>query len=181
MYESSGLKRKAAYWVCRALPGFSPREDDIIDPWEVMRSPRSVLICAPFTYEDFQSTLPFLNKLLNRFSKSSLTVAAVKEHRWMLDMALVNRVIILTEEQANYLKLPKKEFRDFLRRRRFDVAIDLNPGGTLFSSILCAVCGAKLRIGFAGEGSDRFLNFQIQPRPENDDVGRYRVMLNYIG
>lgn len=182
MFNLNGLKRKAAYWVSRALPGFLPREDVVINPWEVMRSPRSVLICAPFTYEDFQRTIPFLNKLLDRFSKSSITVAVVKEHRWMLDVSLANRLIMLTEEEhANFLKLPKKEFRDFLRRRRFDVAIDLNPSGTLFSSILCAVSGAAVRVGFTGEDSDRFFNFQIQPLPENDEAGRYRVLLNYIG
>jgi ADP-heptose:LPS heptosyltransferase len=90
------------------------------------------------------------------------------------------QVITIAKDDVGFFKLPRRKIRKYFRNNKYDIAIDFNRGGTVFSAILCALCGAGIRIGFAGGGSERFLNYLISPQSGVAEE-RFRALLSYVG
>ena len=162
------------------VPGYIITEGQVINHHRILKSPRSVMVCMPFAYDEFQAALLIFDSMVERFSGSELTVVALWNFRNWIENRAHWRMVSLTSYSANFFRLPTRQLRASLRLESFDVAIDLNPGGILFSSILCAACGAKVRVGFAGEKSDCFFNFQVQPRADENIRDKYVTLLNYL-
>ena len=162
------------------MPGYRAPAESAIDHIIELKSARSILICMPFNFEEFQDALSPLNSILESFAKRDITVITPWSYRNWLENVNNHRIITISDDNLNFLKLPRKSLIRQLKQKNFEVAIDLNPGVTLFSSILCAATGAKVRVGFAGEDSDRFFNFQVKLSEAEAANQQYSTLLHYI-
>ena len=180
MVQLTGIKRKAALLMCRILPGLKPRENETINPWNILRSSKSALICAPFDRDEFRQAVVALNKLSAKLTDSKITIIAAEDCLDSGTAIVHNSIIPISEKDMGFLKIPRKAFINSLKDLGQDTAIDLNPAGTLLSAIICAVSGAKVRIGFYGKGSERFFNFMIRPRLDDSVSQRIKLLLEYL-
>ncbi len=181
MYESKGLKRSLALIVAKNLPAVRQKGGgDEFDPGQCLKLSRKTLICMPFQYRDFEASLPFFKKLVSLSGENKVTAATPESFRNWLERSQLKAVVSLKPDDANILNLPGKGLRNSLNRQQFNLAIDLNFDDNLFSSILCAVSGAKVRIGFASESCGGFFNYLIAPRESSDSQAKYRIMMRYL-
>ena len=164
----------------KLMPGYRAPQEDVIDHLSELKSAKSILICLPFGFNEFQCALELLKSIAETYSKREIAIITSWSYRNWLDNFRNQKIITIAEDNINFLKLPKKPLIKYLKSKNFEVAIDLNPGGTLFSSILCAATGAKVRVGFTGEDSDRFFNFQVKPVSEDSVENQFDTLLGYI-
>lgn len=178
MFKSKGIKRKLAEFLGRKLPIYKPRDGVVAA--SAFGNARSVLVCMPFDNDQFRNAVGWTESFKARYPHAALTLVIAKRFRSLATGIKTKAVVPLTEGDANFLKLPGKYLVLRIRRRKYDLAVDLNHGGTLFSSILCSISGAEVRIGFTGEWSDHFLNYSFTPRPRQDYAGNYNALINYL-
>lgn len=169
-----------AMLLYKLMPGYKAPKENVIDHHSELKSAKSILICMPFGFNEFQSALGLLKSIVDKYAKREIAIVTSWSYRNWLENFRNQKIISISEEKINFLKLPKKPLIKYLKSKNFEVAIDLNPGGTLFSSILCAATGAKVRVGFTGENSDRFFNFQVKPISEDTSENQFDALLNYI-
>ena len=75
--------------------------------------------------------------------------------------------------------MPNKNLVNRLRRKEFDVVIDLNRGEDVFYSAITNVVGSKIRVSFEKEYSGEYYNIQIADKKTDPEVV-YRSFLNYL-
>jgi hypothetical protein len=180
MFDPKGIKKAVAKFFCHRLALFEPRESKGIDTLNLMRSARSALIVMPFSSDMFDKSLACVETLKRKYPDLALTLILCEPFRSWAGRFFVRQVISLKIDDANFLGFPKKSVINRLREYDHDVAIDLNPAGSLFSSILCAVSGAEVRIGFSGEWSNHFINYEFAPKRDAQFAGSYDALLNYL-
>jgi ADP-heptose:LPS heptosyltransferase len=71
----------------------------------------------------------------------------------------------MLKAQVSYFYLPRADFINSIKQKRYDLAIDLNLDLVLPSGYICKASGATVRVGFNQEHADVFYNFQIKPDP----------------
>ncbi|MBI3411238.1 MAG: glycosyltransferase family 9 protein [Planctomycetes bacterium] len=114
----------------------------------VERRPPRILIARLTAIGDCVQTLPLLCALRDRFPRAFIAWAAEGASAEILKgHAALDRLIHL---QRRWLKCPRLvwDIRRELRRMKFDMTFD--PQGLTKSALLCALSGARKRIGFAG-------------------------------
>ncbi len=181
MFELKGLKRTIALIIAKNQTRVRESQDEReFEPKLCLKNSRRILVCMPFEYDEFKAALPFINQVADRFPQSRMTAVVPESFRNWLDRKSLTAVIHLKPDDANFLKLPGKNLRDRLIQKAYDMAIDLNSDENLFSSILCAVCGAKVRVGFDREECGMFFNYLIIPRDSQDMQAKYSALMNYL-
>ena len=91
-----------------------------------------------------------------------------------------SEIIVVSQADENWLKLPKHELISRLHRDNFDIAFDLSFSDDIFMSYLCRRSEAKMSVGFAKANSDYFYDLQIRT-PENVDMKKaYELLTNTI-
>ena len=180
MYQTKGIKKFAAEFIGPKLPAYKPKNVDSLNPFILCSQARTAMIVMPFDNKDFELSRNALTKFQRKFPSVLITLILPEQYRGWIGRIYVKNVIALKEEHANFLKLPKKELLILINSGKYDVAVDLNPEGSLFSYILCAASGAEVRIGFAGEWSDRFLNYSFVPRQNDDKAGKFNALIEYL-
>lgn len=178
--EPKGLKRKFAVMLSRILSLYRVKHNEAFTSTDLGDSVRSVLICMPFDVNEFQAAVKTLDEIIRRFPRGKLTVVLQENFRGWIGRHYQISIFPLSDTDANFFHLPRRKLCCEVRKRNSVVAIDLNPEGSLFCSILCAVSGAKVRIGFAGDNSDYCYNFQVRTTNLEDIEGKYQVLLNYV-
>lgn len=180
MFQTKGIKKFAAEFLGLKLPAYKPKNRDSLNPFILCSQARTALIVMPFDNREFELSLNALTGFQRKFPAVSITLVLPEQYRGWIGKIFVKKVIALKEEHANFLKLPKKELLKLIKSGKYDVALDFNPEGSLFSYILCAASGAEVRIGFAGEMSERFLNYSIVPRKIDDKAVKFDALVNYL-
>lgn len=129
--------------------------------------PRRVCLIKPSSLGDIVHALPVLSALRRQWPDARIA--------WVVNSGLRSLVDghpdldeVIPFDRAGFRLSPAGltrfgRFLADLRRRRFDVAIDLQ--GLLRSGIMTAATGAMVRIGqpFVREGADRFYNHRLPP------------------
>jgi ADP-heptose:LPS heptosyltransferase len=64
--------------------------------------------------------------------------------------------------------LPGNDLITRVKKRRYDLTIDLNLDLVLPSAYICKESDARIRVGFARKHADTFYNFQINVDPTLD-------------
>ncbi|MCL4510767.1 MAG: hypothetical protein M1470_06830 [Bacteroidetes bacterium] len=91
-----------------------------------------------------------------------------------------SEVIVVSQADESWLKLPKHELISRLRHENFDIAFDLTFSDDVFMSYLCRKSEAKMSVGFSKTNSDHFYDLQIR-MPGNGDMKRaYESLTNTI-
>lgn len=130
------------------------------------RPPRRVCVIKPSALGDIAHAVPVLSALRELFSASHISWVVNKAYEPLLaGHPHLNATIPF--DRGAYRRSPLKavtyslQFADHLRRRRFDLVIDLQ--GLLRTGLMTAATGAAVRIGFANsrEGSRHFYTHRI--------------------
>jgi len=180
VFQTKGIRKKIAEFLGRHLSRYKPKVNRAIRPASVFNEAKSVFICMPFDDEQFQKALLWADNFKGKYPHLEMTLLVIKRHRSLAAAIKSKKVLSLTEEDGDFLKLPGNNLIRRIRRAKYDLAVDLNHGGTLFSSILCSISGAEVRIGFTGEWSDYFLNYSVTPRSRQSISGSYEALANYL-
>ncbi|MGO9481595.1 MAG: DUF6913 domain-containing protein [Candidatus Kryptoniota bacterium] len=89
-----------------------------------------------------------------------------------------SEVVIISEKNENWLKLPSHDIVSLLRHENFDIAFDLNFSDDIFMSYLCRWSDAKISVGFSKTNCDYFYDMQIK-MPANGDMKKaYEILTN---
>ena len=179
-FQSKGLKRKAANFIGRRLKRYKPLDATTLNPLALLRDLRTAIVVLPLDEAYFQPMQSVLAQFQDKFPHLKLALACPYNYEIPTDLSGIEKMIVIDEQHANFVKLPKKSLIEEFRAGTYDAAIDLNPAGTLFSNILCSVSGAEVRIGFSGEWSEHFLNFSFAPRFKGSLAENYKALLDYL-
>ncbi|MFH1009070.1 MAG: hypothetical protein V1800_16475 [Candidatus Latescibacterota bacterium] len=68
----------------------------------------------------------------------------------------------LSLEDVGWFHLPRRALKDRIIHGGYDVAIDLNRDFSIASAYLCALSGAKLRVGLGATDDGTFFNLHYQ-------------------
>jgi hypothetical protein len=159
------------FLIVRQLKNLVLNEQDFS---EALRRSGSFLILMPEDEKDFRSSyvvldyLEHLNKsikILTRDYRISLLPAKFRSKAAEFGIADLNR-----------LDLPSAKFIKKLSEMKFDGVIDLNRKDDLFYSYVSNLVNARIRIGFAKKGADKFYNFQIS----NNDIESDKSYNNFL-
>src|SRR4051794_7965763 len=148
--------------------------------------PERVCLIKPSALGDVVHALPVLSALRARWPSARIAWVINRGLRGLLDgHPELDEVIPFDRAQARLRPggiLVTGRFLVDLRRRRFDLAVDLQ--GLLRSGIMAAATGAAIRIGLAGarEGATRFYTHRIaSPEPPGHAVDRLLRVAEALG
>ncbi|MBE0539607.1 MAG: hypothetical protein IH620_07830 [Ignavibacterium sp.] len=159
------------FLISRQLKNLVLNEQDFS---EALRRSGSFLILMPEDEKDFRASyvvldhLEHLNKsikIITRDYRISLLPAKFRSKATEFGIADLNR-----------LDLPSAKFIKKLSDMKFDGVIDLNRKDDLFYSYVSNLVNARIRIGFAKKGADKFYNFQIA----NNDIESDKSYSNFL-
>ena len=126
--------------------------------------PGRVCLIKPSALGDVVNALPTLAALRARWPEARISWVVNRSLRGLIDgNPAIDEVIPHDRAGAGIAGFAR--LLDGLRRRRFDVAIDLQ--GLLRSGLMAAATGAKVRVGLADfrEGSTWFYTHRVLPPP----------------
>ncbi|MBZ0179955.1 MAG: hypothetical protein K8F36_11745 [Melioribacteraceae bacterium] len=88
-------------------------------------------------------------------------------------------LVDFTTDELTKLGLPDKSLIHRLKRRKFDVVVDLNLNSNNFSTAVANAVDANFRIGFHSEKAEKYYNFLIS-KDENNPKLSYENLLNSL-
>jgi predicted Zn-ribbon and HTH transcriptional regulator len=144
---------------------------------EALKRSGSFLILMPEDEKDFRACFVVLEhlehinksvKILTRDYRISLMPAKFRNKAMEFGVADLNR-----------LDLPNHKLIEKLSEMRFDGVIDLNRKDELFYSYATNLVNARVRIGFAKLGADKYYNFQITNNDIDSEIS-YNNFLNCL-
>jgi ADP-heptose:LPS heptosyltransferase len=122
----------------------------------------NALLVLPLNHLELPATLTVIDMLKKQFHEENITVVAADGDQAARRRLSHSRFIPLTLSETTFFYLPRKEVLDSVRRKQYDLAIDLNLDLVLPSAYICKASNARVRIGFVRKRADRFFNFQVQ-------------------
>ena len=141
---------------------------------ESLKRSGSFFVLMPEDEKDFRASFLILDHL-DHLNKSLKILT--RDYRVSLMPAKYRaKAIEFGVSQMNRLDLPNRKLVEKLTGMRYDGVIDLNRKEELFYSYASNLVNAKIRIGFAKKGSDRFYNFQIS----NNDTDSEKSYTNFL-
>ena len=144
---------------------FRKSRDEVMSFTSAISSAQRVLLVMPLTEEDLLPTLKVIEMLKSQFREESITIVTGYGGIEVVRLLPRGQFIHLLKTQVSYFYLPRADFINSLRQKRYDLAIDLNLDLVLPSGYICKVSGANVRVGFNQKHADVFYNFQIKPDP----------------
>lgn len=137
-------------------------QDTVISFTETITNAKRALVILPIGHPNVGPAEGVLDVLRRRFGEENIT--AVADHATQDVTRLVPRstVITLLARDVSMFYLPRRNLLERVRRKQYDIAIDLNLDFLLPSAYICRESHARVRIGFAGRRADLFYNFQVQ-------------------
>jgi ADP-heptose:LPS heptosyltransferase len=158
-----GLRRSIGYVAARYH--FRRSRDRIISFTEAVSSAHQALLILPLRHEEFLPTIMVVDLLKKRFEEENITVVTGDHGVEVMRMLPRSQFIHILVHEINLLYLPSADVIQRVKKKKFDLAIDLNLDFVLPSAYICRESDARVRIGFVRRRADAFYNFQIQHDP----------------
>lgn len=161
-------------FISRKLKNIVLNEQDFS---EALKRSGSFLILMPEEEKDFRASFVVLEHLehLNKSVK-----ILTRDYRISLMPAKFrNKAMEFGVAELNRLDLPNHKLIEKLSGMKYDGVIDLNRKDELFYSYASNLVDAKVRIGFAKKGSDKYYNFQIANNDIDSEIS-YNNFLNCL-
>jgi len=161
-------------FISRKLKNLVLSEQDFS---EALKRSGSFLILMPEDEKDFRASFVVLEHLehLNK----SLKILTRDYRISLMPAKFRNKAMEFGVADLNRLDLPNNRLIEKLSGMKFDGVIDLNRKNDLFYSYTSNLVNAKIRIGFAKKGSDKFYNFQISNNDIDSEIS-YNNFLNCL-
>lgn len=153
-----------------------------------MSRPRRIALVKPSALGDIVHALPVLTALRERFPDAAITWVVNKSYEPLI-AGHPHLTDTLPFDRGAFKRGPveavkyARRFGDELRRRRFDLVVDLQ--GLLRTGLMCGFTGAPVRVGFADarEGARHFYSHRVGV-PDADGihaVDRYWRVAEAVG
>ncbi len=155
----AGVRSFIGYLVSRFR--FRRSREKVISFTHSLANAQSALVILPFGNAPEQSAAGLLGLLRNRFRDENITLVIGKDEPAPTGALPRSQVIRLSGKDVNFFYLPRPEILQRIKRKEYDVAIDLNLDFVLPSAYICKVSNARVRLGFSGDHADVFYNLQI--------------------
>lgn len=156
--------------------------DSIVDIFSTIQQAKQVLVYLPDNLEDFGVARLFVSEIRKYFSQARLTFITRNNYLTLLEPEdrKANNFLLLKPEHTNSVGLPGKLLVAEIKKYRSEVFIDFTHEFSLFSTFLCFLSGAPLRICLSDPKRDSFFNFQIEVGKDTKLENKYRKLINYI-
>ncbi len=150
--------------------------------------PRKILIIKPSSLGDIIHSLPFLKVMHDIFPAAEIHWVVARGLEGVLEQhPMVDRVITINKDswkRPGNIRQTATEFTGLahhLRKEAYDLVVDLQ--GLLRSSIIAAMTGARVRVGFreAREGGVFFYTHRVEGGKELHAVDRYLRIASALG
>jgi len=158
-----GIRHSLGVQFARWL--FRKSRDEVISFTSAISSAQRVLPVMPLTEEDLLPTLKVIEMLKSQFREEDIAIVTGGRGIEVVRLLPRGQFVHLLKTQVSYFYLPRADFINSLRQKRYDLAIDLNLDLVLPSGYICKVSGANVRVGFNQKHADIFYNFQVKPDP----------------
>ncbi len=139
-----------------------------------LSSSKNILIILPVNYDLAIASLKFILEMEDKFAQKNITIIDSKGTSIGSKDSLYQQTIHYTQNDVSKYGIPKEVFLRKIKKRTYDIAIDLNLFFDLTSSFICRESDAKIRIGIKHKYSDLFFNFQIGVQnfsfPQNEKI-----------
>ncbi len=142
--------------------------------------PDHLMLVLPPDFHDFDVARNIVEPLVVQLDAGKVTVMLRENFRTWLSRDLKVNVRTFDVSKKNWLGLPTNGICDTARELGVDVAIDLTPGFSAYTSAICAASGAPLRITMDNEETHGFYNVQILSHDERSLADRYVMLLKYV-
>ncbi|MGA9116768.1 MAG: hypothetical protein WB626_08340 [Bacteroidota bacterium] len=156
-----GLRMAAGVRLARFRWRKTP--DTLVSFTGALSRARTALLIMPLKRREFLPALGVIELLRERIPERGVTILSDDHGREAMRALPFGHFIHLLEEDLTPLYLPRQPMLNRVLQQKFDIAIDLNLDLILPSAYICRASDARVRVGFAREGSDPFYNLQIQP------------------
>ena len=145
---------------------FRKSRDRVLSFSEAVTKAKSILLIMPFdTVRDTQPEY-VIGIFKKQFDEHSLTVVTNDASLADRKVLPARQIIHMGTPDVTTFFLPSEDVIDKVKRRQYDLAIDLSIDLVLPSGYIAKESDARVRIGFARSRADTFFNFQIQRDPD---------------
>lgn len=141
---------------------------------------KKALIIFPEILIDRDTVISIFHYLLKKFTPNNTTLIIRDDQLFSLNTLPSLKTITYSKTDLNSWFLPRHRLVHKIRKTNFDVALDLNIDFSLPSAFLCKKSNAPIRISFEKKNGDRFYNFQIRTKEENDSLNKYKSLLKCL-
>ena len=155
-------------------------KEEIIDVRDHLSQIVTALIMAPQLPHEFKAAARLFTELQHIFSDTHFSLLLKKSYAERISQAENLQMITYVPEQISFHGLPKKELRDIISNRHFDMVIDLNYDFDLVATCLCRVSHAKLRVCLQHPKRDNLYNFQVRADSNHSMEMKYDSLMKYL-
>jgi len=155
-----GVRRSAGCLVSRFR--FRKSRDKVISFTRSLADAQSALLIMPLAKLQEPPPASLFALLRKHFREENMTFIIGQDGTASPGVPPRSQVLRLSDRDVSFLFLPRQEILQRIKRREYDVAIDLNLDFVLPSGYICRESNARVRLGFAGGHADAFYNLQIQ-------------------
>lgn len=158
-----GVRRSIGFLA--AMYHFRSSRDKMISFTAAVSSAHQALLILPLSHHEFLPTIMVVDLLKKRFQEENITVITGDHGIEVVRMLPRSQFIHILVHEINLFYLPCADVIQRVKKKKYDIAIDLNLDFVLPSAYICRESSARVRIGFVRKHADAFYNFQIQHDP----------------
>ena len=144
---------------------FRKERDRVIRFTDAVTSAHNVLVIMPLNPATLLPTVTVFEMLKKKFNEENLTVITGDHGLEVMRLLPRTQFIHILAAEISLFYLPRTDVMMRVRKKPYDLAIDLNLDLVLPSGYICKASNARVRIGFARNRADTFYNFLVQPDP----------------
>jgi len=171
----NNLKTKLAHFAIKRK--YLKKESGLITFNDFIQSTNKYLVLMPERESDFFGCFDIISYF--RINQKKVTIFLSAKRRNLIPKLNKYEFILYDEGDISKLGLPNAQYAKILRNNVFDVAVDLNRETNLLCSAVTNMVGAKYRLGFTKENSDKYYNLQLVNNKINSEIS-YRNLLNSL-
>lgn len=158
-----GIRRSIGFLTAKYH--FRKTRDKMMSFTTAVSSARQALLILPLSHQEFLPTIMVVDLLRKRFREENLTVITGDHGIEVMRMLPRSQFIHILGHEINLFYLPGADVLERVKKKKYDLAIDLNLDFVLPSAYICKESNASVRVGFVRKHADAFYNFQIQHDP----------------
>lgn len=171
----NNFKKKLASYIVNYK--FSKRDRNTLQFKNFINNTKNYLFILPEEDELFNHSFT----LINHFMKEGKIITLfILDYKYSL-IPEQNKFYSITysENDKNKLNLPRKELIEKIRKKSYDVVLDLNLNPNEFSQAVSTTAKTTYRIGFLSELNEKYFNFCIKKEDDNPLLS-YKTMLDSL-
>lgn len=143
---------------------------------DAIKKSQTAIFLMPRVTAEFYLARSVVESFLRYFRRVVLVVTDN-----MRDLATYrSEIIVVSQDDENWLKLPSRDILARIRSDNFDLAFDLSFSNDIFMSYLCRKSQSKISIGFAKENCEYFYDMQIKIPADGNMKKAYEVLTHTI-